>query len=124
MAGHPTQTEGELRINKRVECVTRQSPPTCHLRFAHDMVSEFPSLLPRGVTVAQVTLDHFVMVRIHARQVIAYEAFTRFALNPDLNAWTLLNIPCLLNADDVIWLRERHSPDRTIIAIPDCDFGP
>jgi hypothetical protein len=24
--------------------------------------------LPRGVTVAQVTLDHFVMVRIHARQ--------------------------------------------------------
>ncbi len=24
--------------------------------------------LPRGVTVAQVILDHFVMVRIHARQ--------------------------------------------------------
>jgi hypothetical protein len=40
------------------------------LRFAHDMVCEFPSLLPRGVTVAQVTLDHFVMVRIHARQVV------------------------------------------------------
>jgi hypothetical protein len=40
----------------------------CQLRFPHDMVSEFPSFLPRGVTVAQVTLDHFVMVRIHARQ--------------------------------------------------------
>jgi hypothetical protein len=42
--------------------------PSCQLRFAHDMVSEPPLLLPRGVTVAQVTLDHFVMVRIHARQ--------------------------------------------------------
>ena len=38
------------------------------LRFAHDMVPGFSFLLPRGVTVAQVTLDHFVMVRIHARQ--------------------------------------------------------
>jgi hypothetical protein len=40
------------------------------------MVCEFPSLLPRGVTVAQVTLDHFVMVRIHARQflIIKYSA--------------------------------------------------
>jgi hypothetical protein len=26
------------------------------------------SVLPRSVTVAQVILDHFVMVRIHARQ--------------------------------------------------------
>jgi hypothetical protein len=47
------------------------------------MVRDFPLLLPRGVTVAQVTLDHFVMVRIHARQPLAYEAFTRFALNPN-----------------------------------------
>ena len=38
------------------------------MRFARDMVCELPSLLPRSVTVAQVTLDHFVMVRIHARQ--------------------------------------------------------
>jgi hypothetical protein len=41
---------------------------TWQLRFARDMVCELPSLLPRSVTVAQVTLDHFVMVRIHARQ--------------------------------------------------------
>ena len=32
------------------------------------MVSEFPFPLPRGVTVAQVILDHFVKVRILARQ--------------------------------------------------------
>ena len=47
--------------------------PTCHLRFTHDMVRDFPLLLPRGVTVAQVTLDHFVMVRIHARQLVENE---------------------------------------------------
>jgi hypothetical protein len=56
----------------------------CHafrLRFAHDMVCEFPSLLPRGVTVAQVTLDHFVMVRIHARQVVV-DCLRREVLTP------------------------------------------
>ena len=52
--------------------------PTCHLRFTHDMVSQFPSLLPRGVTVAQVTLDHFVMVRIHARQIIENWVFMNY----------------------------------------------
>jgi hypothetical protein len=36
----------------------------------------FPYFLPRGVTVAQVTLDHFVMVRIHARQVVPNEQLT------------------------------------------------
>ena len=33
--------------------------------------------LPRGVTVAQVTLDHFVMVRIHARQIVRSEALAQ-----------------------------------------------
>jgi hypothetical protein len=47
-----------------------RGPVSCHLRFVRDMVSEFSFLLPRGVTVAQVTLDHFVMVRIHARQCL------------------------------------------------------
>jgi hypothetical protein len=45
--------------------------------FRHDMVSEFPFLLPRSVTVAQVILDHFVMVRIHARQLIMAELLTQ-----------------------------------------------
>jgi hypothetical protein len=68
-----------------------QSPAIRHafcLRFAHDMVPEFPSLLPRGVTVAQVTLDHFVMVRIHARQVVHFERLVldREALT-SLNLW-------------------------------------
>jgi hypothetical protein len=40
------------------------------------MVSEFPFLLPRSVTVAQVILDHFVMVRIHARQLVLDEILT------------------------------------------------
>jgi hypothetical protein len=57
---------------------------TCHLRFAHDMVFEFPLLLPRGVTVAQVTLDHFVMVRIHARQHLFYRQ--ALALRPSFKA--------------------------------------
>ena len=48
----------------------------CHLRFRHDMVFEFPFLLPRGVMVAQVTLDHFVMVRIHARQPLLNQGLT------------------------------------------------
>jgi hypothetical protein len=58
-----------------------RGPVSCHLRFAHDMVSEFPSLLPRGVTVAQVTLDHFVMVRIHARQVVLNQGLKWFTEN-------------------------------------------
>jgi hypothetical protein len=45
--------------------------------FRHDMVSEFSFLLPRSVTVAQVILDHFVMVRIHARQIVQTEAVTQ-----------------------------------------------
>jgi hypothetical protein len=49
---------------------------TCQLRFAHDMVSQIPFLLPRGVTVAQLTLDQFVMVRIHARQVVQNKGLT------------------------------------------------
>ena len=73
------QTKSRTRSLRGTVCATsgtelaisnaKWGATTCHLRFAHDMVSEFPSLLPRGVTVAQVTLDHFVMVRIHARQV-------------------------------------------------------
>jgi hypothetical protein len=46
------------------------------LRFACDMVSEIPFLLPRSVTVAQVTLNHFVMVRIHARQLVLNKVLT------------------------------------------------
>ncbi len=36
--------------------------------MAESTLSDQGPILPRGVTVAQVTLDHFVMVRIHARQ--------------------------------------------------------
>jgi hypothetical protein len=57
--------------------MTEHAIPHCHLRFRHDMVSEFPFLLPRGVTVAQVILDHFVMVRIHARQLAQNEVLMR-----------------------------------------------
>jgi hypothetical protein len=39
--------------------------------------------LPRGVTVAQVTLDHFVMVRIHARQPSQNEALTQSGSDPE-----------------------------------------
>jgi hypothetical protein len=58
-----------------------RGPVSCHLRFVRDMVSEFSFLLPRGVTVAQVTLDHFVMVRIHARQVVLNQELTLFIGN-------------------------------------------
>src|SRR5258708_32278931 len=53
----------------------------CHLRFLPRMVSEFPFLLPRSVTVAQVILDHFVMVRIHARQLVLNQRLTPFTEN-------------------------------------------
>ena len=33
-------------------------------------------ILPRSVTVAQVILDHFVMVRIHARQPVDDQRLT------------------------------------------------
>jgi len=47
-----------LTVDFKLICGTRVFP------------GPFPvSRLPRGVTVAQVTLDHFVMVRIHARQM-------------------------------------------------------
>src|SRR5262245_57812393 len=32
--------------------------------------TRYPDSLPRGVTVAQMTLDHFVMVQIHAGQFL------------------------------------------------------
>jgi hypothetical protein len=54
------------------------------------MVSEFPLLLPRGVTVAQVTLDHFVMVRIHARQ--PFDA-------PEACSWQAIRLPGYPDAD-------------------------
>ena len=77
----PSRGPASSKLDSGIEATPRRCSsdlPICHLgfvichafrlRFAHDMVCEFPSLLPRGVTVAQVTLDHFVMVRIHARQ--------------------------------------------------------
>ena len=60
---------GLLHQPDRIPALTHNRlEDTWQLRFARDMVCELPSLLPRSVTVAQVTLDHFVMVRIHARQ--------------------------------------------------------
>jgi hypothetical protein len=47
----------------------------CSTRFFPGTVPD--SRLPRGVTVAQVTLDHFVMVRIHARQLLDYQVLMR-----------------------------------------------
>jgi hypothetical protein len=44
-----------------------------------------PLLLPRSVTVAQVTLDHFVMVRIHARQVVDNQRLTSFTENAGID---------------------------------------
>jgi hypothetical protein len=49
------------------------------------MVSRFPFLLPRGVTVAQVILDHFVMVRIHARQVVINQGLTPSSENAEIS---------------------------------------
>jgi hypothetical protein len=50
--------------------------------WLHDVSRKLSGLsatksLPRGVTVAQVTLDHFVMVRIHARQRPLTERLTQ-----------------------------------------------
>jgi hypothetical protein len=54
--------------------------------------------LPRGVTVAQVTLDHFVMVRIHARQVVGSEPLRNIGFSDNTLVWALLghfSILCL-----------------------------
>jgi len=45
--------------------------------------------LPRSVTVAQVILDHFVMVRIHARQPFLFQWLTKIWYLPKKFEWTL-----------------------------------
>ena len=59
--------------SRRVGLALRRKP----LTLSCSEVPNSPPFLPRSVTVAQVTLDHFVMVRIHARQLVQNEGVTQ-----------------------------------------------
>jgi hypothetical protein len=65
-----------------------------HLRAVGLTRLELVERLPRGVTVAQVTLDHFVMVRIHARQVVRAVRLTREMILSRTGACSLLARSC------------------------------
>lgn len=52
-------------------------------------------VLPRGVTVAQVILDHFVMVRIHARQPIGHKQLSHADRLDQRPIFPLLDRPML-----------------------------
>ena len=66
--------------------------------------------LPRGVMVAQVTLDHFVMVRIHTRQLPQNEQLTQKTLNRPKSVVTKL----CLNFEALPKLFRRGDPDATL----------